>query len=519
MGLINAPSSNPNVHWPSPMPFTADTTLMEKVSRVVNGVVFVGAAGGIYALAMLSVTPLAIAGYICMALATRKIIAVAIGYIAYPVTKLSQSERISLQDKENIQIENLKRRNFIVQKRTLYKSGIEYEALLVGDPQKTKKWTLQALGNMMAVEDNIENFACENYSKGSSCTMFVKPSSEGLRGAYPTRFQLGAGLEAGMQLLEKQFNPTHILLDGFSIGGGTLSEAILNHDFKTGKENGIQYLAISRVTFDSLANMAGKITCIAKLLCFLCGMDLDGVAAARKLSKEGIEQIVIQHKSPYEGDSDGVIPDDASLAQALHEEGLNKTFLESSSISHSYQYPQDIKDTLQQKISEFFENSISTTKIDLIKRDHQQQLAQFEDWAQHKDWKMFTHAHYDWWMFPIQRKSSRGTTYSVSDADIEILKNDADFMSKYRRGVELVLNSWGWDPIQNLEIPPGQKTAAQRWEGYDVRLGKMADSLYLFGEKELYKSVQKFAQTCCYRPGVKPLDIWVIQNLSRDLPN
>lgn len=171
------------------------------------------------------------------------------------------------------------------------------------------------------------------------------------------------------------------------------------------------------------------------------------------------------------------------------------------------------------KVEEVKKNiSEPTPKIDEIKRAHHKQLQQFEEWAQKGDWKRFTphYSHYDWWVFPIQRASSLGTKYSVNDAEIQILKNDTDFMAKYRRGVELVLNSWGWDPIQNQEIPLGQKTPDQKWEGYGVRLGKMADSLYLFGEKELYSSVQKFSQTCCYRANVTPLEGWVIQNLSRN---
>lgn len=357
MGSIISPTHAP-LPWPSLTTFTATTTLMEKVSRVTNGVVFVGATCGIYALAVLSVTPLAIAAYVCMALVARKVISVAIGYISYPEAcdSLWPSYRKSLQDTENKQIKNLIENNFLVQKIKLYKSGVEYDGILVSHPDiDQKKWTIRALGNCMAMERYIESIATENFSNGS-CTLLVNPSSVGSSGGWPTRYQLGAGLEAGMQLLEKHFTATHILLDGFSIGWGILSEAILTHDFSEAKKQGTHYLAVSRVPFSTLANIAAKVSAIAKFLCHLCGMDLDGIEASKKLTREGIPQIIIQHTSPHADDSDGVIPDDVSLAYALRLRGIHtdKILLESPSIEHNDALPAKFKARLKDDIQEFF---------------------------------------------------------------------------------------------------------------------------------------------------------------------
>ncbi|MFT4552852.1 MAG: hypothetical protein ACI9S8_001484 [Chlamydiales bacterium] len=150
------------------------------------------------------------------------------------------------------------------------------------------------------------------------------------------------------------------------------------------------------------------------------------------------------------------------------------------------------------------------TKVDVLKRKHAKQLAQFEVWARANEWQNFETSHYDWWIFPISRDSAgQGSSYTVYKNEIAALKNDPEFMKNYRRGVDLVVKSWGWDLSQNLEVQ--NKQPSQRWIGYGVRLGKMADSLRLFGEKDLHARLQTFAYNCA-RP--KNLEPWVKRNLN-----
>lgn len=136
------------------------------------------------------------------------------------------------------------------------------------------------------------------------------------------------------------------------------------------------------------------------------------------------------------------------------------------------------------------------SKESVIKSAHATQLNEFEGWAAAHEWGKIKHAHYDWWMFPVNRDSSaHGSTYTVNEHDIQALKRDPEFMRHYKRGVELVVQAWGWD----LEVgrPIANPSADQCWDGYGVRLAKMSDSLKLFGEVELHNKLKKFFVDHC----------------------
>lgn len=160
-------------------------------------------------------------------------------------------------------------------------------------------------------------------------------------------------------------------------------------------------------------------------------------------------------------------------------------------------------------------------KVKRIKQKQAEQLKQFEQWGSARNWKMFTpqYSHYDWWMFPVNRASAgHGSDYAVSPKEIEALKADKEFMENYRRGVVLVVKSWGWDLEKQAAVPAGELTPAQRWTGYGVRLGKMAGSLQLFGEKDLYARLQQFCNAICLPSQNRyPLEKWVVESFSAPL--
>ncbi|NGX57164.1 MAG: hypothetical protein K940chlam3_00047 [Chlamydiae bacterium] len=129
--------------------------------------------------------------------------------------------------------------------------------------------------------------------------------------------------------------------------------------------------------------------------------------------------------------------------------------------------------------------------IENLKKQHFQQLQQFENWAQNHDWNAFLLHHYDWWMFPIARTSAgQGAKYTIYQQEILDLKSDAEFMKNFRRGVELLVLSWGWD-IENRS-PISNPDHNQTWNHYEVRLGKMVDSLKLLGEQDYFNSIKEF---------------------------
>jgi len=104
-------------------------------------------------------------------------------------------------------------------------------------------------------------------------------------------------------------------------------------------------------------------------------------------------------------------------------------------------------------------------KDELLKQ-LKRQLKQFEEWYEREDWLAFHHHHYDWWMFPSKFKikthlfyflfilvdeiSSRGSTYQLTDDVIDELRKDKEFISDVRKGVRLMVSSWGWVRFFNI---------------------------------------------------------------------
>jgi hypothetical protein len=122
-------------------------------------------------------------------------------------------------------------------------------------------------------------------------------------------------------------------------------------------------------------------------------------------------------------------------------------------------------------------------------------LNKFIAWAQAGDWEQFgpNFHHYDWWMFPIDRSSSgQGWQFTVYHEDIQALKADQAFLKDYRLGAILLIQSWGWDVKNKCSYAhPGQ---GQKWRNWDVRLGKLAHSLILFEQWDLYDSLEAYVK-------------------------
>jgi hypothetical protein len=135
-------------------------------------------------------------------------------------------------------------------------------------------------------------------------------------------------------------------------------------------------------------------------------------------------------------------------------------------------------------------------------------LNKFKRWAQAGEWKNFHTYHYDWWMFPIDRSSSgQGMRYTVYQDDIQQLKADSAWLKDYRLGAVLLMQSWGWD-VANRKMYTAL-SPDQKWQNWDVRLGKLGHSLILFEQWDLYAGVEAYVQYLT-QSGVK-LDKWVLK--------
>lgn len=130
--------------------------------------------------------------------------------------------------------------------------------------------------------------------------------------------------------------------------------------------------------------------------------------------------------------------------------------------------------------------------LDALKSRHGEQVAKFENWAWAGDWSAFHTGHYDWWAFPIDRPSSQGLMWTVCAGEIRALNEDSDFGIRYRRGLELVALSWGWDIRQGNEI--AAPAPHQQWRDWPIRLHKMTVSADLFGELEFHESLRKYGR-------------------------
>lgn len=340
-----------------PSIFTAETENTEKATRVFNDIIFAGSLYGLYALATGDSGLLACASYISMAYIARKIASTLIGYMAYPAAFTSFNSTEIYDRYAKLQIDQLTVNGFQVKNVTLCKSGVKYDALAITfKPQiDNDNWVIHALGNGMMYEAMITELAQENY-KNNCNTLLVNGPSVCSSGGWPTRYQMGAGFEAGIQFLEKEIKATRIIMRGLSLGGGMMAEAILNHNFINSKKD-IKYLFISDRTFSRLSAIAEELVGgICKPVFYITETELDGIAAARKLSDLNIRHIIIQHT---DGLTDGVIPDKVSLAYEMEKDSTlsNKIYIKSPYISHNGGLPLKIQEDLDKHIKHFLADS------------------------------------------------------------------------------------------------------------------------------------------------------------------
>lgn len=375
---VKAPKAN--------LRFYAETTLSEKIGRVFNGAMFTiaalkclslipGVATGFAAISSASLlqipvvmTTAAIGTQIIVALALivviRKILAVAICHAIYPVVVDSYIGKENIDANRWNNFNYLNQENYESRRIALNKSGINYDAFAIELPrgEKNRKWAILAGGNGEMGEKFLYGRALQFLRQGFN-VLYVNGPGVGRGTGFPTRYSIGAGQEAGLQLLEKVVNAETILLYGMSLGGGAQGEAIQCHPTFKEKTN---YIVWTDRSFDTLANAASAIvskftsdwlferlggaqhnsqtneryykisnaigSIIAfpiKPIFFLLGIDLNGIGGAKKLQERGIAHIVTQNNQGQLNDAklnirgtDGIIPNDASCYVGMREVGI-----------------------------------------------------------------------------------------------------------------------------------------------------------------------------------------------------
>jgi len=274
-------------------------------------------------------------------------------------------------------------KEFLVKMIRLEKSGSTYDGYLVGHRETIHNgnWKMHAFGNGEFLESGngwiLSNNATNNYRLYQANTLFINGPMVGRNWSFPTRFGMGAAYEAGMQFLETFAKK--IIIEGNSLGGGMIGEAVLQHDFTYSKAQNIKYLNITRVSFNQLsqeapAYVAGflrivfrqkenwNLSILTPILRGL-GVELDGTAASKKLTKERIKQIVVNNPNKRQSpdnltDGDSMIATCAILSKDIDTEDEQKIVLLDENIGHdesATDYPKDISNRLIEEQCKFFD--------------------------------------------------------------------------------------------------------------------------------------------------------------------
>jgi hypothetical protein len=289
--------------------FTAQTTSFEKISHVAHYALFA------YALLegpIRQVTGRKLKGLSALVtlLVLRKALCVAVGLVAYKAIWLSKSKLEKCAAKAH---RVLQAQGYLVKELCFEKLDSRFAATVIASSETigNGKWVINALGVTSAMEKKLKMLVARNSSWGFN-TLVVNGPAVGCSKGLPTPHQLGAGYEAAMQFLECEVAASHIIFYGHSWGGGTLAKAVLNHDFRYGQLEGIKYLFVGDRTFSSFASIAAHRTFpLMRHIFRAVGFDLDGIAAAHRLTELGIQQVVI------DAEGDTVIPSNVSLSRGL----------------------------------------------------------------------------------------------------------------------------------------------------------------------------------------------------------
>jgi hypothetical protein len=219
--------------------------------------------------------------------------------------------------------------------------------MLVGhkDTINNGNWALQATGNAELIEYGIlehpdiqisQQYIAKIYHALNYNVLMINGPAVGKNQGQATPKSMGDAQQVGISFLETALKAKNIVIAGRSLGGAAIGQAILQHEFK----KDVNYLAVSQMSFDSASNICGKtigqissrLEWIVEKLVQFVGCEMDSVAAAKKLQKLDIVQVVIQasHRRIPEGElphpedfqTDGPIQSKSSLGHALIEQKI-----------------------------------------------------------------------------------------------------------------------------------------------------------------------------------------------------
>ena len=219
-------------------------------------------------------------------------------------------------------------------------NGVIYSALKVSHEDNKKGWVLQATGNGEPIEYATVSFA-KIYKERGFNVLLVNGPGAGRSEGRATPATMGDAQLAGIYYLETVLKAKAVIIAGRSLGGAAVGQAILRYPFKV--DDAKKFIVIRQMSFSKTSDVSKEIVgmgpLVKKIVSFIIwwtGLEMDSVAASKKLAELGIHEVIVQGgcadgasevQHNHFGD-DHVIPNQASLGYRVFLENMNhKTYL------------------------------------------------------------------------------------------------------------------------------------------------------------------------------------------------
>ena len=185
----------------------------------------------------------------------------------------------------------------IVRHVVLERNGVKYSGTLITDPITIHNgnWLLQATGNAALVENHAYGLLTNPSLSSYNFLLINNPNVGRSLGSFSVE-TMGQAQELGIRFLETAVRAKNIMLSGFSLGGGAIGQAIMQHKFR----KDINYTVNMQMTFDKSHRVVTKqikqkwLRRVVKSIVRWTGQEIDTLPACRKLQSLNIPLIITQ---------------------------------------------------------------------------------------------------------------------------------------------------------------------------------------------------------------------------------
>jgi alpha/beta superfamily hydrolase len=212
---------------------------------------------------------------------------------------------------------------YVIKQVIFTTNGVRTSGIMIGTNETINngKWVLQAAGNNEPVENMASSCAVAYGAVGCNVLLVNNPGVGGSEGT-ATPESMGATQNTAIEFLKTKMGATHIVLAGYSLGGASIGQAILQRDFS--KDEHLKFFVLRQATFSKLSEVTKRFvpSCLgscASALVRRSSCEMDNVAASRKLRDCAIPEVTIQA-------ADDDVIRQHSLQAAKRDEGIQDLF-------------------------------------------------------------------------------------------------------------------------------------------------------------------------------------------------